>query len=363
MRLKAILVAATSCGLMAMVAEGHAQTPAPAAPATAAAAAPDPLRAYIPTTISPQAAALYRAYRPLLLSAGPKIATTTAEFDANYKTGEEHAITVDAPYVKAMGLTIIERQISGVKVLEIRPKDYQDDGTVLIHVHGGGFIYGSPRSSLRSSGAMVAATGKRVISVDYTVAPRGQFQLVTDQVVAVYKALLAEGIKPSKIGLFGESAGGNIVAGSALKLRDQGLPLPAGLILVSPATDLTGAGDTRVTLAEAEPVLRPVGAIQPGIDAYVAPADQKNPYASPVYGDFTKGYPPTLIQGGTKEILLSDMVRLHRAIRAAGGDSRLEIYEGMPHGFPSLMVGVGAQEGKEAMAESAAFWRLHMAKN
>jgi acetyl esterase/lipase len=248
--------------------------------------------------------------------------------------------------------------MAGVHVLEILPKDFKDDGSVLIHVHGGGFVLGSARSGLATSSYMAMVTGRRVISVDYTVAPKGQWPLVTDQVIAVYKAVLASGARATRVGMFGDSAGASIIAGAAFKIRDQGLPLPAGLILLSPATDLTGAGDTRVTLAEADPVLFAQG-IQPGIDAYAPPADQKNPYVSPVYGDFTKGYPPTLIQGGTKEILLSDMVRLNRRIKEAGGVSDLELYEGMPHVFPVLMA--KAPEGQEAMAEWVAFWKAHLA--
>jgi acetyl esterase/lipase len=204
---------------------------------------------------------------------------------------------------------------------------------------------------------MAQATGKRVITVEYTVAPRGRWQLVTDQVAAVYKGLLDERIKAGHIGMTGESAGGNIVAATTLKIRDRGLPMPAALLLISPMSDFTEGGDTRVTLADADPVLHPEQ-VRPGLDAYADPADQKNPYVSPVYGDFSKGYPPTLIQGGTKEWLLSDMVRLHRAIKGAGGNSDLELYEGMPHGFPGVMV--DAPEGKEAKAEELAFWKRYL---
>jgi acetyl esterase/lipase len=248
--------------------------------------------------------------------------------------------------------------MGGVHVVEVLPPGYKDDGTVLIYVHGGGFIGGSAHSSLVSSGNTAVFTGRRVISVDYTLAPKGHWQLVTDQLTAVYRAVLTTGVPASRIGMYGESAGGNIIAGTAFKIRDAGLPLPAGILLVSPASDLTGAGDTRVTLLEADPVLY-LPTVRPAIDLYAKPADQKNPYASPVYGDFRKGYPPTLIIGGTKELLLSDMVRLHRAIRAAGGESRLELYEGMPHAFPPTMI--NTPEGKDAMAEAVAFWKQHLA--
>jgi monoterpene epsilon-lactone hydrolase len=325
--------------------------------AAAHAEAPMPLRAYVPTTISPEAAAVYNAYRPFVLAPQPAPAKTLADFDALYQKAEERSLARSEALLKATQASVTERRIGGVKVYEIRPKDYHDDGTVLIDVHGGGFVTGSAHSSVGSLSQLAQATGKRVITVEYTVAPRGRWQLVTDQVAAVYKGILDEGTKANRIGMLGGSAGGNIVAATTLKIRDRGLPMPAALLLISPMSDFTEGGDTRMTLMDADPALH-ADQVRPGLDAYADPADQKNPYVSPVYGDFTKGYPPTLIQGGTKEWLLSDMVRLHRAIKAAGGNCDLEIYEGMPHGFPSLMA--DAPEGKEAKAEQMAFWKHYL---
>jgi acetyl esterase/lipase len=323
----------------------------------AAAPKPDPksqsLRAYVPTSISPEAAAVMKAHPP----GGHPPVPNALTFGAFYQAGELAMRSHAEDAIKTLGLTVTERKVGGVSTLEVLPRNYKDDGTVLIYVHGGGFILGSAHATLGASGRMADLTGKRVISVDYTVAPKGTWRLVTDQVIAVYGALLKQGVPASKIGMFGESAGASILSGTALKIRDRGLPLPAGLVLISPATDLTGAGDTRVTLAEADPVLWGPS-IQPGIDAYAPPADQKNPYVSPVYGDFHKGYPPTLIIGGTKELLLSDMVRLERAIRDAGGEVRLELYEGMPHVFPGLVL--KAPEGKSALHEMLAFWTEHL---
>jgi acetyl esterase/lipase len=339
------------CGLAALGSPTVAQPP-PVRDASL------PMRAYVPSTISPQAAAIYAGYRAFVMQPTPPIPTTAAGFEALYQANEQRSLSVAATAAKTYGSAVSDRVIGGVPTVEVLPKGYKDDRSVLIYVHGGGFISGSARSNVLGAAIMADATGRRVISVEYTVAPRGQFPRVTDEVTAVYKALLAQGVSAKRIGMFGGSAGGTIVAATALKIRDQGLPMPAALLLQSPATDLTGAGDTRITLSEADPALRP-GTVQPGIDAYAAPADQRNPYASPVYGDFHKGYPPTLIQGGTKEFLLSDFVRLHRAIRGAGGDSRLEIYEGMPHGFSDLMV--NTPEGREAKAEAIAFWNQHLA--
>jgi acetyl esterase/lipase len=350
MRALTLLTAAFGC-LAAVPA--LAQPAAPPAPPAAA----DPLRAYIPTTISPEAASLYRAYRPFVLATPAPPARTAADFAAMYAASEARALPGAEAVVKRLQPTVIARTINGVPVIEVRPKDYHDDGTVLIDVHGGGFVGGSARSNLGGVAMAAQATGRRVITVDYTVAPHGDWRLVTDQVAAVYKGVLDEGIRADHIGMMGGSAGGDIVAATTLKIRDRGLPMPAALYLLSPMTDFTEGGDTRMTLRDADPVLH-ADQVRPALDAYAPPADQKNPYVSPVYGDFTKGFPPTLIQGGTKEWLLSDMVRLNRRIREAGGVCDLEIYEGMPHGFAGLMT--AAPEGREALAEQVAFWNRYL---
>jgi acetyl esterase/lipase len=353
MRVRTIVTAVVGGAVLGAAAMAVAQQAAEPKPK------PDarPLRAYVPSSVSPEAAAIMNAHPP---GARPPV-PSAATFGIFHQMGELAMRAHEGEVLTSLGVTLQERKLGGVPTLEVLPKAYKDDGTVLIYVHGGGFILGSAHSSIGASGRMAAWTGKRVVSVDYTVAPEGKWHLVTDQVIAVYKAVLAQGVPASKIGMFGESAGASILSGTMFKIRDEGAPLPAALLLISPATDLTGAGDTRVTLADADPVLWPAG-IQPGIDAYAPPADQKNPYVSAAYGDFSKGYPPTLIIGGTKELLLSDMVRLERGIRDAGGDVRLELYEGMPHVFPGLVL--NAPEGKSAMREMLAFWaqRLTTAK-
>src|SRR5260370_7612916 len=136
--------------------------------------------------------------------------------------------------VKQLQAAVTERVVGGVTVYEVHPKDYRDDGTLLIDVHGGGFVTGSARSNLGGVAQMATATGKRVFTVEYTVAPRGRWQLVTDQVAAVYKGLLDEGIKASHIGMIGGSAGGDIVAPTTLNIRDPHSPLPPALPFISP---------------------------------------------------------------------------------------------------------------------------------
>jgi monoterpene epsilon-lactone hydrolase len=127
-------------------------------------------------------------------------------------------------------------------------------------------------------------------------------------------------------------------------------------VLLSPVTDLASEGDTNVTLASVD-YLDP-RMLRLAYRAYASDGRLDHPFVSPVHGDFTRGFPPVLFQVGTRELLLSDSVRLHRAVRAAGQASRLELYEGMPHVFQSLLA--DAPEGKAAWAEIAAFWAEHL---
>jgi acetyl esterase/lipase len=124
------------------------------------------------------------------------------------------------------------------------------------------------------------------------------------------------------------------------------------VILWSPWSDVSGAGDTYRTLADAEPMLT-AASLNASALAYADVADQKNPYVSPVYGDFSKGYPPTLIQGGTREIFLSNCVRLYQSIKAGGGNATLDLYEGMIHGFQFILP--NSPESKSALRAVRSF--------
>ncbi len=176
--------------------------------------------------------------------------------------------------------------------------------------------------------------GLQIVSIDYTLAPRGTYGSVTDQITAVYRGLLEGGQDPRQTGMFGDSVGGNITAASVLKMRDLGLTLPAALLLVSPNTDISMDGDTRMTLGacDGDPVLS-TSSFGMMAKVWAPDGDEKNPYASPVHGDYSAPFPPTLIQGGTRELLLSDFVRLYRALTDGGQEAILDLYEGMPHVF------------------------------
>jgi acetyl esterase/lipase len=217
--------------------------------------------------------------------------------------------------------------------LDVKPKNWRPSAKILVYLHGGSYTFGSAKSSLANAVLVAEATGLRVVSVDYTVAPRARWRQVTDQVVAVVNALRQEGHSLKDIAVQGTSAGGGLAAAAVLKMRDQGLGMPAAVVLWSPWSDITETGDSYATLKAADPSLIYGTSLKASAAAYADPAEQKNPYVSPVYGDYTKGFPPTLIQGGTKEIFLSNFVRQYQSIDAAGQTAKLDLYEGMVHVF------------------------------
>ena len=256
--------------------------------------------------------------------------------------------------------TVEATQIGGVPVLDIKPKDWHDDGKVLVYAHAGGYVFFSSRSTLNNTALVADTTGLRVISVDYTLAPVGKWDQVTDQVVAVLQGLVSSGYRPQDIAVYGDSAGGALVAGSVLKMRDRGLAMPAVIVLWSPAADITDRGDTHATLLRADPIVVFQNQNKNAAAAYADPSEQQNPYVSPVYADFSGGFPPTLIQGGTKEVLLSSFIRLYRALDLAGIPVTLDLYEGMPHVFQWTLP--DSPESRLALGKTRKFLDAHLGR-
>lgn len=322
----------------------------------------DDLRFTVAESVSPEAKAILapalsaqRSMRPQRLGIGADLLKIRA-------MAEQGAAERMAAVAARHGVTAAAATLGGVPALRVTPKNAAKDGRVLVYVHGGGWATGSAVSSLRTAAIFAQATELEIISVDYGLAPEQDFRGVTEQVAAVYRALLAAGHEASRIGLFGDSAGGNIILGTTLRLRDEGQPLPAALVGLSPCTDLGAEGDTRRTLAAADPVLDAAETLEAMRLAYAgedAAAGMRHPWASPVRGDYSKPFPPTLIQGGTRELLLSDFVRQYQVMRGAGREVVLDLYEGMPHVFMSYLA--DTPEGKQAIATARDFLLTRLA--
>lgn len=311
----------------------------------------------LPTTISPQA----RAVIEFLESAGLRQLKAPAPADVaawkDLHAAQEKALEEPNRVVLAQtGASVTEAVIAGVPVLDIRPKGWTDDGRVMVYVHGGAFTLFSARSMAGLAALVGQAAGLRVVSVDYTNPPAADWQKVQDQVAYVIGGLVAQGAALDRMALFGDSAGGNLVIRAVLNLRDEGRAMPAVVLLFSPWADLSDTGDTAITLKEADPTLTYAGFLANSALAYAGSLDLKDPRVSPLYADFARGFPPTMIQDGTRTILLSTSVRTYRALRAAKVDAVIDLYEGMWHVFQ----GAPAPEAAAALESAGAFVRHHL---
>jgi epsilon-lactone hydrolase len=225
-------------------------------------------------------------------------------------------------------------KLGDVNVIDVKPQGWKDNGKILVYLHGGGYTFLSANSTLGAVMPVANSTGLRVISVDYTLAPFSKWNQTTAEVVSVIQALIKEkGYSLEDIAIYGDSAGGGLVAASVLKMRDVGIGIPAATVLWSPWTDVTLSGDSYYRLNSTDPFQPSTSLLNSMANAYANSSEQKNRYVSPVYGNFSKGFSPTLIQGGTSEFMLSDFVRLYQALDKVGIPVKLDIYEGMPHDF------------------------------
>ena len=314
----------------------------------------------VPSTVSPEAAAqLSKLYARLAHAPRRERPKTQEDWDKANAQLTRIAEPVSTATADALHVTRTEDRLGGVPVLRVRPANYKPGGPVILYMHGGAFTFLSAATSLAIPALVGTATGDEVISIDYTLAPRADWHTITDQVLAVWKAVLASGVKPQSVGMMGDSAGGNLAAASVLKMRDGHLPLPGALYLISPGADQSGAGDTYTTLAAADPILS-TETTSWSADVYSSAADRKNPYVSPVYGDYSQAFPPTLLQVGTREHLLSSSVREYQAIRSGGHEAVLDVYEGMPHVFLSLIP--QAPETRIAVKRGADFFASHLSR-
>jgi epsilon-lactone hydrolase len=226
------------------------------------------------------------------------------------------------------GTRTVAVEAGGIKADRITTPVSQPDRNIL-YLHGGGFVAGSPSCYRHLTWRIATATRGRVLVIDYRLAPEHPFPAALEDAVAAYRWLLADGADPRRIAVIGDSAGGGLALAMLLRLRDDGMPLPAAAVALSPWTDLALTGPSLRQNAGADPMLD-VGHTTKVAEYYLAGADPRIPYASPLYGD-PRGLPPTLIQVGSDEILRDDAVRMADRLRAAGCRAELEIWPRMPH--------------------------------
>ncbi|MDH4560954.1 alpha/beta hydrolase [Pseudomonas sp. BN411] len=226
---------------------------------------------------------------------------------------------------------------------------------VLLYLHGGAFITGSPATHRAITASLARRAGVAVCALDYRLAPEHRFPAAREDAVAAYRELLEAGYPASRIVIGGDSAGGNLTLLSALEIRHQGLPQPAGLVCFSPVTDLSGTAQHNPPAGD--PLIHPAW-VEQAMDLYCPPElDRRDPALSPLFADLS-GLSPMLVQVAEDEVLRDDSLRLAERVRAVGGWVRLERYPGLWHVFQAH-TGV-LRRADEALASAADFICRHV---
>lgn len=244
----------------------------------------------------------------------------------------------------------------GVNAVRTAAPGAREDCCIL-HFHGGGYVIGSAALYRDFSWRVSAAARTPVLYFDYRLAPEHPFPAALDDAVAAYRWLSGR-IDPERIAFLGDSAGGGLVLGALYRLRDEGLPLPAATVAISPWADLALTGASLQSNAAADPMLDP-RRMPEFADYYLRGADARHPYASPLYGD-ASGLPPTLIHVGSDEVLRDDSTRMAARMKAAGCDVEVEVWPRMPHAW-HLYARI-LPEGREAIARAGAFVQQRLAR-
>jgi epsilon-lactone hydrolase len=311
-----------------------------------------------PKSISPQGQAYLAA-----------AATRTASLSKPGSVTGQNALSVDALAAAAVqflrplangfkGIGEKAELPSGAKLYRMIPEGRTGKHAKVAYfdIHGGGFTSGGGEMCELLAKIRASDYGVEVFAIDYRLAPEHVFPAALDDCAAAYRAIL-ERYHASALVVGGASAGGNLAAALVLRAQDEGLSLPVALLLQTPAVDMTRSGDSHKTNRLLDVNL--YGGDWGGPASYAGGADLKYPYLSPLFGDFAKGWPPTLLTTGTRDLLLSDTVLMHRVLRGASVAAQLRVTEAGPHGG---FMGANAPEDAEIMAECRRFlasaWRL-----
>jgi len=313
----------------------------------------------VPTVgVSPQEQALIGAPLPPFWNMHPKDAT---EWKALIKTRADVIIKTLPGLREKFGVKSEQVKIAGVNCYILTPDNIpeQNRNRLLVHVHGGGYVFGPEESATREA-ILMAGFGKfKVISIDYRMPPDFPYPAAMDDAMAVWK----EAVKtndPKKMAIFGTSTGGGMTLAMVLRAKTEGLPLPAATAPGTPWSDMTKTGDTFFTNEMIDNILvSNDGWLGDAAKLYANGHDLKDPQLSPVYGDVS-GFPPTILTSGTRDLFLSNTVRMHRKLRQAGAVADLHVFEGQSHaqyaGDPD------APETKEHFGELTFFFDKYLAK-
>ena len=269
------------------------------------------------------------------------------------QTGEFRKNPVEPAWVCPSGYEyeIIDRE--PFKMEYLKPEGVVT-GRVVLQLHGGGYI-GPMKNIYRDFAIQYSqrSFGGDVLTVDYRVAPEHPYPAALEDAVAAYQWLIGEKhYESGKIIIAGDSAGGGLALALVMYLRDHGMELPAGIVVMSPWTDLTNSGGSYQTNFDRDPQFGGTTDNMLFHSPYIGTADPRDPYLSPLFGSFEE-FPPVLFQVGSEEVLLDDTLRAADKVRKAHGKLRVTVYEGMFHVFQMALRLI--PESREAWDEVSRF--------
>ena len=270
----------------------------------------------------------------------PDLATTRAGFEDGYRS---------MPVPDEVTFTPVDA--GGVPAEWVTPSEVEGNRAI-VYLHGGGYVVGSLNTHRHVVSRLALDAKARLLNVDYRLAPENPYPAALDDAMVAWRWHLANGGEAAHTAISGDSAGGGLTIALCMRLRDEGMALPACAAPISPWTDLTFSGDSMIERAERDPLLAGADALSGMVMAYSASVDATNPYVSPVFGTFDN-LPPMMIQVGTEEVLYDDSTRVVKAIENANGSVEFRPWQDMMHVW-HLLAGV-APEAEEGIAELAGF--------
>lgn len=312
----------------------------------------------VPVSISPEAQArLHEAVGPEGIPLNAAYAMPN-ENDPEAWRRMKHA--ADSHYAAAIrersqsGSVEVETTRIGSSTVHVAtPSELVFEDCVYLDLHGGAFVFGSGEACREGARSQAIAHGMCCYGIDYRTPPDHPFPAALDDCLAVYEHAIAR-YGAGRVVIGGRSAGGNLALATVLRAHDEGMAMPAALVLLSPEADLTESGDSFQVNRTVDVVLP--GSLMAANLLYARGADLTHPYLSPLFGQFFDDFPPTFIQSGTRDLFLSNAVRLHRAMRRSGVAADLHVFEAMPHGGFG-----GAPEDAELQDEVVGFVRNALA--
>lgn len=261
----------------------------------------------------------------------------------------------------ALGVTVQATMLGGVKAYIVTPKVIAPNNRqrVLLHLHGGYRVFNPGEAGTREAILMASLGGFKVISVDYRMPPDFPFPAALDDALAAYRALL-DTTPARQIGVFGTSAGGSLTLTMLLRAKQEGLQMPGAIAPGTPTVDLNKTGDSLFTNEMVDNSLVSYdGLVRASVLLYANGHDLTDPFISPIHGD-VRGFPPAILTSGTRDLYLSNTVRMHRKLRAAGVEAVLQLWEGQSHA--QYLSDFNAPEVREYHAEVTRFFDMYLAR-